>query len=463
MLKLFGAIHVAGILGATALLGLQAGCGSGTAGPSPSATLRLLPARADLKVGGSLQVRAEDDFGNPVKAIFSVLEAQGGVVDASGRYLAPLSAGTFHLRAVSEAGAAAEAAVAVSPYQDELRLASRSLYTRVDHSASLLADGSVLLAGGLESSLLERYLPATGTFVPAGDLGAKRWAHQATDLSDGTVLFTGGLGASGVLASAQSYDPASGVRTAGSMIGARMLHAAVALADGRVLLTGGMPATGSDTYATASAELFDPATGRFTGTGDMGQPRTGHTATRLTDGRILVCGGRDSTCVLGCPQRIWSSAECFDPRSGTFTPVGAMTQARYGHTATLLPDGRVLIAGGTTPDLPDTDVSAAIEVFDPASGRFSPAGSLLRPRSHHTATLLTDGQILFAGGRTYGEGTLASATLEVFDLGGAQSRLVTSPWTTRYRHTATRLPSGEVILAGGTEGGGGISLTETFR
>lgn len=463
MLKRFGVAPCMGILGAVALLGLPSGCGSGTAGTPPAPTLQLRPAQADLKVGGSVQVRAEDGLGNPVKATFSVVEAQGGLVDASGRYVAPLSAGTFHLRATSEAGAVAEAAVAVSPYQGELRLAPRSLYTRVDHSASLLADGSVLLAGGLESSLLERYLPATGTFIPAGDLGAKRWAHQATELPDGTVLFTGGLGASGVLATALKYDPVSGVHPAGSQVGARMLHAAAALADGRVLLAGGLPAAASDTYATASAELFDPATGRFTAVGGMGAPRTGHTATRLADGRILVCGGRDSTCVLGCPQRVWSSAECFDPRTGSFSPVGDMAQARYGHTATLLPDGRVLIAGGTTPDLPDTDVSAAIEVFDPATGRFSPAGSLLRPRSHHTATLLTDGQILFAGGRTYGEGTLASATLEVLDFGRAQSRLVTSPWTTRYRHTATRLHSGEVILAGGTEGGAGISLTEAFR
>lgn len=463
MVKRFGAVRAWTILGAFALLGLQAGCGSGTAGATPPATLRLRPAQADLKVGGSLQVRAEDGQGNPVQATFSVVEAQGGAVDASGRYVAPLSAGTFHLRAVSDAGAVAEAAVTVSAYQGELRLASSSLFTRVDHSASLLADGSVLLAGGVESSLLERYLPATGAFAPAGDLGAKRWAHQATELPDGTVLFTGGLGSSGVLATAQAYDPVTGIRPAGSMVGARMLHAAAALADGRVLLAGGLPATGSDTYATASAELFDPATGRFTAAGGMGAPRTGHTATRLADGRILVCGGRDSTCVLGCPQRVWSSAECFDPRTGTFSPVGDMAQARYGHTATLLPDGRVLVAGGTTPDLPDTDVSAAIEVFDPATGRFDPAGSLLRPRSHHTATLLTDGQILFAGGRTYGEGTLASATLEVHDLAHAQRRLVTSAWTTRYRHTATRLHSGEVILAGGTEGGGGIKLTEAFR
>jgi hypothetical protein len=88
---------------------------------------------------------------------------------------------------------------------------------------------------------------------------------------------------------------------------------------------------------------------------------------------------------------------------------------------------------------------------------------MLRPRSHHTATLLTDGRVLLAHGRTQGEGSLASATLEVFDPLLARSTLLTSNLTTRYRHTATRLLSGDVLLAGGTEGGGGIKLTEVFR
>ena len=445
------------------------GSSSGAVDPPAPATLKLLPATGDIKVGGALQVRAEDAQGHAVPAIFSVVEPQGGTVDATGRYQAPLTAGTFHLRATSSQvpGAVAEAAVRVSTYLATLAPAPSSQFSRVDHSATLLPDGSVLLAGGVESSQLERYLPATGSFAPAGDLGTRRWAHQASVLPGGAVLLTGGLGISGNVSAVQStaliYDLGTGTRITGTMTATRMLHATAELADGRVLLTGGLPVVGSDIYATATSELFNPATGGFTASGAMGTPRTGHTATRLPDGKILIAGGRNSTCLYSCPERIWASAELYDPATGTFTPTGRMAQARYGHTATALPDGRVLIAGGTTPDLPDTDMSSSLELYDPATGTFASAGTMLRPRSHHTATLLTDGRILLAHGRTQGENSMASATLEVFDPLLGKSTLLTSDLTTRYRHTATRLLSGDVLLAGGTEGGGGIKLVEVFR
>jgi hypothetical protein len=461
-------------LGASLGLVLLGACGGGASGsggvgaPTP-AVLKVLPASADIKVGGSLQVWAENAQGSPVPATFSVVEPQGGLMTASGRYQAPLVAGTYHLRATSSQvpGAIAEVPVRVSLYQAALATVPSSQFSRFDHSATLLPDGSVLLAGGMESSLLERYLPASGTFVQAADLGAKRWAHQASPLPGGGVLLSGGVGFSGTasiaLATAQVYDAGTGVRPVGPLTASRLLHAAEALEDGRILLTGGLPATGSDIRAVATAELFDPATGKFAATGSMGSPRTGHTATRLANGKLLIAGGRNSTCLFGCQELTWASAELFDPATGTFSPTGTMAQARYGHTATPLPDGRILIAGGTTPDLPDTDVSTSLEIYDPATGAFTLAGTMLRPRSHHTATLLTDGRVLLAGGRTVGEGSLASATLEVIDLAKGQATLLTSPLTTRYRHTATRLLSGEVLLAGGSEGGGGIKLAEVFR
>lgn len=452
--------------GVAALLGLAWGCGSGRGdSETPSATLRLVPAAAELKVGGTVDLRVEDGQGNPVAVSFAVLEAGGGSVGAGGRYQAPAAPGTFHVRATSlqEPVRSVEGAFAVTAYQAALAPAPPSLWTRVDHSATILNDGSVLLAGGPESSALERYLPGAGTFVQAGDLGMRRWAHQASPLRDGRILLTGGIGPSGALATAQTYDTLAGVRTVGPLGLARILHAAEVLADGRVLLAGGLPATGAEVLATTSAEVFDPATGAFTATGAMGSGRTGHTATLLPGGKVLITGGRNSTCLFGCQQVIWASAELFDPATGTFAPTGAMAQARFGHTATPLPDGRVLIAGGTTPDLPDTDVSSAIEIYDPATGAFSPGGTLLRPRSRHTATRLTDGRILFGFGLTHGEGTMASATLEVFDPATAQSTLVVSGLSTRHRHTATRLPSGEVLLAGGSEGGAGIRLAERLR
>lgn len=441
------------------------GSSSGTVGAPAPAALKLLPATGDIKVGGAQQVWAEDAQGHAVPATFSVVEPQGGTVDASGRYQAPFTVGTYHLRATSSQvpGAVAEVPVKVSAYLVTLTPATSAQFTRSDHSATLLPDGSVLLAGGMESSQLERYLPASGAFVPAGDLGTRRWAHQASVLPGGGVLLTGGVYGTSVLSTAQVYEVGTGPRTVGPLMAARMLHAAAELIDGRVLLAGGLPASGSDVYATSTSEIFNPVTGAFTPSGSMASPRTGHTATRLPDGKVLIAGGRNSTCWYGCLELIWASAELFDPATGTFTPTGRMAQARYGHTATPLPDGRILIAGGTTPDLPDTDVSSSVELYDPATGAFTPAGTMLRPRSHHTATLLTDGRVLLAHGRTQGEGSIASATLEVFDPVQAKSTLLASDLTTRYRHTATRLLSGEVLLAGGTEGGGGIKLVEIFR
>ncbi|WP_257304640.1 Kelch repeat-containing protein [Geothrix campi] len=441
------------------------GSSSDTVGTPAPSILKLLPASSDIKVGGTLQVWAEDAQGHVIPAAFSVVESQGGTVDITGRYQAPPTAGTYHLRATSNQvpGAVAEVPVKVSAYFSTLAAAPSTQFSRFDHSATLLPDGSVLLAGGMESSQLERYLPASGAFVPTGDLGTKRWAHQASVLPGGGVLLTGGAYGVSVLATAQVYEVGTGLRTVGALTATRMLHAATELADGRILLTGGLPATGSDIYATSTSELFNPATGGFAASGSMASPRTGHTATRLPDGRILIAGGRNSTCWYGCPELIWASAELYDPATGTFTPTGRMTQARYGHTATPLPDGRILIAGGTTPDLPNTDVSSSVEIYDPATATFAAAGTMLRPRSHHTATLLTDGRILLAHGRTQGEGSIASATLEVFDPLVARSTLLTSNLTTRYRHSATRLLSGDVLLAGGTEGGGGIKLVEVFR
>src|SRR5512133_132139 len=452
-------------LGLASFWACGGGSSSGTIGsPAPSA-LKLLPATGDIKVGGILQVWAEDAQGHAIPAVFSVVEPQGGTVDASGSYHAPTTAGTYHLRATSSQvpGAVAEVPVKVSAYLAALSQAASTQFSRSDHSATLLPDGSVLLAGGMETSQLERYLPASGTFVPAGDLGTRRWAHQASVLPGGGVLLTGGVFGVSVLATAQVYEAGTGLRAVGALTATRMLHAAAELADRRILLTGGLPATGSDVYATSTSELFNPATGAFTASGSMASPRTGHTATRLPDGRVLIAGGRNSTCWNTCPELIWASAELYDSATGTFTPTGRMAQARYGHTATPLPDGRVLITGGTTPDLPDTAVASSVEIYDPATGAFTAAGTMLRPRSHHTATLLTAGRVLLAHGRTQGEGSLASATLEVFDPLLARSMLLTSTLTTRYRHTATRLLSGDVLLVGGTEGGGGIKLTEVFR
>ncbi|BDU77020.1 Kelch repeat-containing protein [Mesoterricola sediminis] len=444
-------------LPAASLLLLLGACGGG-GGAAPE-TLTLTADAATLKVGGETRLSATDGQGRPVAVTYQVLDGAGGTVDATGRFTASAVPGPVRVQARGGGGATAIASLTVQPYQVTLTTQPAMAVTRFRPTADLLADGSVLVVGGPESARAERYVPAQQRFLDAGDTGTARTHHTASPLPGGALLVAGGLGPGAVLASTLQYKDGAFTQAA-TLAAARYDHQATVLGDGRVLVTGGLPLRGSDVQALAGCEVYDPVLQRFTSASALARARAGHTATRLKDGRVLVVGGRDSTCLFTCPVTIWRSAELFDPATGTWSDTGSMAQGRTGHTATLLPDGRVLIAGGTSPDLLDTDVSSLVEVWDPATGVFTVAGNLLRPRSNHTATLLGDGTLLLAGGLTYGEGTLATATAEAFDPRTGQSRLAVSDLTTRYGHAAVRLPSGHLLLLGGSEGGGALKLVE---
>jgi hypothetical protein len=173
------------------------------------------------------------------------------------------------------------------------------------------------------------------------------------------------------------------------MATARIYHTATLLQDGRVLVTGGEG--GSASGVLSKAELFDPKTGTFSSTGSMTAERVYHTATLLQDGRVLIAGGENASHGL---DRYLTFAELFDPRTGTFSPTVSMTMARAGPAVTLLPDGRVLIAGGTGPG----GQRASAELYDPRAGTFSPTGAMTRERGVAVATLLPDGRVLIVGG-----------------------------------------------------------------
>ena len=198
-----------------------------------------------------------------------------------------------------------------------------------------------------------------------------------------------------VLASAEVYNPkTASFALTGSMKTARAGPTATLFADGRVLIAGGsLVAPGSGSKPTASAELYDPKTGKFRSTGSMDVARVGHTATLLANGRVLIVGGDG-------PSGPLASAELYDPKTGKFSLTGLMAVPRTGDTATLLPNGRVLITGGADSiydNLP-ANVLASAELYDPASGTFSPAGSMETGREFQTATLLPNGHVLIVGG-----------------------------------------------------------------
>ena len=285
---------------------------------------------------------------------------------------------------------------------------------RGEQSSTLLQDGRVLVAGGgiagwvfagsfLDSA--ELYDPAKGTFSATGSLATPREAHTATLLADGRVLIAGGMETQErSVASAELYDPKTGTFSpTGSMATARAWHTATLLSDGRVLIAGGSPAAWSSGSTLASAEVYDPKTGAFTTTGPMTYSRSFHTATLLADGRVLMTGGSN-----GSVESLFS-AEIYDPKTGAFSATGRMTDGREYHTATRLVDGRVLVAGGGG-DYVNRNFLASAELYDVGTGTFSRTGSLTDARTNHTASLLADGRVLVTGG--YGaDAPLASAEL----------------------------------------------------
>jgi hypothetical protein len=165
-------------------------------------------------------------------------------------------------------------------------------------------------------------------------------------------------------------------------------HTATLLPNGKVLIAGGVSASLSQ--PTISAELYDPSTGRFTITGSMATPRAGHTATLLPNGKILIAGGY--TDFSNGEFHATATAEVYDPATGSFSPSSSMEAARFEHTATLLPNDTVLIAGGN---------DSTAEIYDPVTDSFSTTGAMEIARSGHTATLLLNGMIFVAGGGSF--------------------------------------------------------------
>ena len=314
---------------------------------------------------------------------------------------------------------------------------------RANHSATLLNNGKILVAGGqnqISSTVLseaELYDPSTGTFTATGNMTTPRMSHTAALLSNGKVLIAGGNSGSGLLASAELYDPDTGTFTAtGSMTTALWNHTATLLPNGRVLIAGGGNMTSS---ALSSAELYDPTTGTFVATGSMPSPQSEQTATLLNNGTVLIVGGINGISVV-------ATAIVYNPTSGTFGVTGSLTTPRYAHTATLLNDGDVLVTGGITGCC--TRLSSA-EFYNPASGTFTTTGSMNEPRYAHTATLLNDGLVLVAAGANL---TGSLATAELYDSGTGAFTYTGSLPTSRYLQTATLLKDGDVIIAGGAGG-----------
>jgi hypothetical protein len=296
-------------------------------------------------------------------------------------------------------------------------------------SATLLDDGRVLVVG----KRAELYDPTTATFTPTGPPATDYGQGASVRLADGRVLVVSALESA-----VELYDPTTGVFAAvpGSIetvLEALSRPPAAEPSATPVVLTDGRVLL----VGRAAAGIFDPDTGELGPTAPMAEVRpSGSTATLLDDGRVLVAGGAPV-------------AEVYDPATGTFTPTGPLTSALGYHTATVLGDGRVLLAGGE---------SEAGQLFDPVTGSFTPTGSMARARSMHTATLLPDGRVLVVGGA---DGSAAAdrgvaRTAEIYDPTTGQFTPAPDPTGDRRAATAITLNNGDVLVLGNYPGNGGL-------
>jgi surface antigen/N-acetylneuraminic acid mutarotase len=318
---------------------------------------------------------------------------------------------------------------------------------RASHTATRLADGRVLVAGGRINGTevtagAELYDPHANTWVPAASMTSPRIFHTATLLGNGKVLVTGGqsmLGG-GAMASAELYDVASNTwAPAAAMRQARLAHVATFLGNGKALVTGGQLTLGGP--AGANADLYDPETNTWTALANMKSPRAFHTATLLENQKVLVTGGDPSG------GGATATAELFNPTNNAWSFVPNMPSARVFHTATLLQNRLVLVTGG---DLTGGISATAIaDVYVPAMNKWTRLPkNMLAARMFHTATILGNGQVLVVGGQsTLGGSPVASA--EVYDPATATWTSASSLGIARVGHTTTLLGDGAVLVTGG--------------
>ncbi len=336
---------------------------------------------------------------------------------------------------------------------------------RYQHTATLLPSGKVLVAGGSTASgttsTAELFDPATGTFTATSNMTLARQGHTATLLPSGKVLIAGGTSSGVATNRAEVFDPATGTFTGlfpNNLTTGRAYHTATLLPSGKVLLAGGFTTSAA---ITNTAELFDPASATFISLSPntMTSARYFHTATLLPSGQVLLAGG-----FTLFNTGITNTAELFNPASGTFTSLAPsnMSVARVYHTATLLPSGKVLIAGGDTTS--GSGITNTAELYDPGSGNFTSLSpnTMTSARARHTATLLPSGKVLLAAGVTNAAGAITN-TAELFDpTAGTFTSLSPSTMYTARDHTATLLPGGKVLIAGGYDGVASTSTAELF-
>jgi N-acetylneuraminic acid mutarotase len=329
---------------------------------------------------------------------------------------------------------------------------------RERHTATLLLNGSVLIVGGrynLGDSLL--YSPMSNTWSSGGKMSTGRHDHTSTLLSNGRVLVVGGTDINNrgySHSSVEIYDPSSNTwfSAANLATSARELHTSTLMPNGQVLVVGGLSYSSSATVALATAELYDPANNTWRSVANLPQPRRYHTATLMPNGRVLIAGGHNNGISF-------SSTVLYDLASNTWSFDASMTGQRQDHTATLMPNGRLLVVGGIS----SLSYVVRNEIYDWANNAWSSAGNLSEERAYHTTTLLPNGHVVAVGGVKYSSTTsshIPISSAEIYNPVSNTWKTVASLKTARQNHTATLLHDGRMLVVGGS-GNSGTTLSGT--
>jgi N-acetylneuraminic acid mutarotase len=323
-------------------------------------------------------------------------------------------------------------------------------YARIYHSATLLQDGKVIAVGGTEKPAVELFDPNTNKWQVVTSMHHPRSGHTATLLLDGRLLVVGGISEGRPTFSSEIYDPATNRWTiTTNMTHARTGHTATLMNNGQVLVAGG-----SDDLLPA--EIYEPLTNSWRATGNMIYPRLEHTATLLDDGRVLIVGGGRSE---GAPYGGIAEVEIFNPLTANWEEVAGLSYGRRFHTANKLSDGTIVIIGGTY----DAAIGVPFEVYNPETDTWRITGPT-QILAKHSSTVLPDGSILVCGGSSTIYGVFDNKAESVL-LTSARQELTPLPQlnTPRRNHTETLLKDGTVLLVGGMAGGSTVAVSSYER
>ncbi len=318
---------------------------------------------------------------------------------------------------------------------------------RSGHAALLLTDEKILVIGGfwqvwndvgntfgwLGDS--EIYDSRTAKWRKTGSMNKQRESFGVILLPTGRVLVCGGATSKGMDKTCEEWDPETGTWSyVGEMQEKRGNAGLVLLSSGKVLAVGGY-------RDTKVCELYDPQTKRWSATGNLNYGRAGHTTTLLPSGKVLITGGNAKSQT----ELTIDLCEIYDPKTETWSYTQSMKRTRMSHTATLLSDGRVLVVGGAVTLTTDIITTSSCEIYDPKTDKWTSTGSMTAERSCHTATLLQDGKVLVVGGENKG---MSLGTCELYDPAAGTWTSVNSLATAKSGHAVAQLSDRIMVIAG---------------